>query len=276
VDAQVNDPELDHELPRLLETIYARWHYDFRQYAQASMRRRVTQALARLALPSVAALRERVVEDAKTFQQLLPYLTVPVSEMFRDPDFFRVLRERVAPLLRTYPSVRVWAAGCSTGEEVYALAILLREEGLEGKSLVYATDISTTALEKAEAGIYDVARMAGFSRDYLASGGRGSLSDYYTAAYEAAVFDRSLRQRVVFSDHSLATDQVFAEVQLVTCRNVLIYFNADLQDRAVGLFNDALCNKGFLGLGSKETLRFSRHAAGFAPFAPDVRIYRKR
>ena len=269
-------PELDRELPLLLDAIYARWHYDFRQYAQASLRRRVTQALSTLAVPTVAALRERVLADDSTFQQLLPYLTVPVTEMFRDPAFFRVLRERVAPLLRTYPSVRVWLAGCSTGEEVYALAILLREEGLEARSIVYATDISTTALEKAEAGIYDLDRMAGFSEGYLASGGRVSLSDYYTAAYGAAVLDRSLREHVVFSDHSLATDQVFAEVQLVCCRNVLIYFNSELQDRAVGLFKDALCNKGFLGLGSKETLRFSRQGAAFAPFAPDVRIYRKR
>ena len=170
------------------------------------------------------------------------------------------------PLLRTYPSLKVWVAGCSTGEEAYSLAILLREEGLLERTLIYATDINPQALQKAEAGVYDVDRIAGFTENHRKSGARSSLSDYYTAAYGRAVFDKSLKQHIVFSDHSLATDSVFAEVQLVSCRNVLIYFDRELQDRALGLFRDALCRKGFLGLGAKESLRFSPHADAFAEF----------
>jgi chemotaxis protein methyltransferase CheR len=195
--------------------------------------------------------------------------------MFRDPAYFLSLRQNVVPLLRTYPSLKVWVAGCSTGEEVYSLAILLREEGLLSRTLIYATDINPQTLQKAEAGIYDVDRIAGFTDNHRNSGARGSLSDYYTAAYGRAVFDKSLKQHIVFSDHSLATDSVFAEVQLVSCRNVLIYFNRDLQDRAVGLFREALCRKGFLGIGSKETLRFTIHSDGFSDVDREHRIYQK-
>jgi chemotaxis protein methyltransferase CheR len=196
--------------------------------------------------------------------------------MFRDPGYFRSLRQTVVPMLRTYPSLKVWVAGCGTGEEVYSLAILLREEGLLARTLIYATDINPHTLQKAAAGVYDVERIAGFTEAHRKSGGNSSLSDYYTAAYGRAVFDKSLREHIVFSDHSLATDSVFAEVQLVSCRNVLIYFNRDLQDRAVGLFRDSLCRRGFLGIGSKETLRFSAHADSFGELARDERIYQKR
>ena len=165
--------------------------------------------------------------------------------MFRDPAYFRALREQVVPLLRTYPSLKVWVAGCSTGEEAYSLAILLREEGLLQRTLIYATDINPHTLERAEAGIYAIDRIAGFTINHRESGAKSSLSDYYTAAYGRAIFDKSLREHIVFSDHSLATDSVFAEVQFVSCRNVLIYFNRALQDRAVGLFRDSLCRKGF-------------------------------
>jgi chemotaxis protein methyltransferase CheR len=195
--------------------------------------------------------------------------------MFRDPPYFRSLREQVVPVLRTYPSLKVWVAGCSTGEEVYSLAILLREEGLLARSLIYATDINPRRLQEAEAGVYAIDRIAGFTENHRRSGGRASLSDHYTAAYDRAVFDKSFRKHIVFSDHSLATDSVFAEVQLVSCRNVLIYFNRELQDRAIGLFKDALCRKGFLGVGARETLRFSSHARAFAPVVPDDRIYQK-
>jgi chemotaxis protein methyltransferase CheR len=269
-------PELELELRLLLEAIYLRYHHDFRHYALASVRRRVGQALQKLGYASTGELQAAVLRDPGVFQALFPLLTVHVSEMFRDPPFFRALRDEVAPLLWTYPSLKVWVAGCSTGEEVYALAIVLAEEGLLDRTLVYASDISPQALQRAEAGIYELDRIAGFSASYLAAGGKGSLSDHYTAAYGAAAFDRSLRKNVVFTDHSLATDQVFAEVQLVTCRNVLIYFDHDLQDRALGLFRDALCHRGFLGLGSRETLKFSRHADAFTPFSPEVRLYRRR
>ncbi len=268
--------ELDIEIRLLLEAIYLRYQHDFRHYALASLRRRVPKALERFGVESVSALQGRILRDAAAFRELLPFLTVQVSDMFRDPPFFRALRDEVLPRLRTYPTIRAWVAGCSTGEEVYALAILLREEGLLDRSIVYASDVSPEALERAERGIYELERVAQFSASYAAAGGRGSLSDYYTAAYGAARFDPSLRESVVFTDHSLATDHVFAEVQLVTCRNVLIYFDATLQNRALGLFRDALCHKGFLGLGLGETLRFSEHADAFEPVDARLRLYRKR
>jgi chemotaxis protein methyltransferase CheR len=201
---------------------------------------------------------------------------VQVSELFRDPTYFLAIRELVVPHLRTYPSLKVWVAGCSAGEELYSLAILFREEGLEERALFYGTDINPDALKKAEAGVYSLDRIPLFTENHRRSGGKSSLSDYYTAGYGAAVFDKTLRRRAVFSDHSLVSDEVFAEVQLVSCRNVLIYFDLDIQDRAIGLFNDSLVRKGFLGLGAKESLRFSRHTDAFADFARDERIYQKR
>jgi len=259
----------------LLEAIYLKYQYDFRQYASASLQRRLQKALEHFGVATLSALQERVLRSSSVFQELLSFLTIQVSEMFRDPSFFRALRDQVFPILRTYPSLKVWVAGCSTGEEVLALSILLREEDLLDRTLIYASDINPPALEKAQSGVYDLARIAGFSENYIASGGRASLSDYYTAGYNAAVFDKALRKNVVFTDHSLATDQVFAEVHLVSCRNVLIYFKRELQDRAIGLFRDSLCHKGFLGLGSQETLRFSQYANAFAPYVSQVRIYRK-
>jgi chemotaxis protein methyltransferase CheR len=205
--------------------------------------------------------------------QLLSYLTVQVSEMFRDPSFFRALREEVVPHLATYPSLKVWVAGCSAGEELYSLAILFREEGLEARTIFYATDINTEALRKAEAGVYSLDRIAQFTENHRHAGGKSSLSDYYTAAYGNAVFDKTLRRRAVFSDHSLASDAVFAEVHLVCCRNVLIYFDRELQDRAIRLFKDSLVRKGFLGLGAKESLHFSAHRSFFTDFVRTERIY---
>ncbi|MBE2287658.1 MAG: protein-glutamate O-methyltransferase CheR [Prosthecobacter sp.] len=266
----------DIELHLLMEAIFQKYHYDFRDYSPASLKRRLLQARDRFGCTTFSALQERVLHDPGMLPQLLSHLTVQVSEMFRDPGFFRVLRTEVVPHLRTYPSLKVWIAGCSSGEELYSLAILFREEGLEERTLFYATDINSTALRKAEAGVYDLARIAQFTTNHQRSGAKRSLSDYYTAAYGAAVFDKSLRKRVVFSDHTLASDAVFAEVHLVCCRNVLIYFNRELQNRAVGLFKDSLVRKGFLGLGSKESLHFSAHAGDFAEFSRSERIYQKR
>jgi chemotaxis protein methyltransferase CheR len=272
----MTDRTFDIEMGLLVDAIYLKYHFDFRGYAGASMRRRLKAAMARFSCDTVSQLQDRVLHDASFFPALLDYLTVQVSEMFRDPSYFLALRKEVVPLLRTYPSLKIWVAGCSTGEEVYSLAILLREEGLLKRSLIYATDINPQALRRAEAGIYDLDRIASFTLNHQRAGGRSSLSDYYTAAYDRAVFDKSLREQVVFSDHSLATDSVFAEMQLVSCRNVLIYFDRKLQDRALGLFRDALCRKGFLGLGSKESLRFSGCAEAFTDFVREERIYQKR
>ena len=236
----------------------------------------MSTAMGRFGCQTLSQLQDRVLHDPAAFASLLEYLTVQVSDMFRDPSYFASLRNTVLPMLRTYPSLKVWVAGCSAGEEVYSLAILLREEGLLARTIIYATDINAKALQKAESGVYGLERVAGFTANHRKSGARSSLSDYYTAAYGNAVFDKSLRKNVVFSDHSLATDSVFAEVQLVSCRNVLIYFDRQLQDRALGLFSEALCRKGFLGIGARESVRFSAHADTFDELIRDDRIYQKR
>lgn len=266
----------DIELGLLVDAIYRKYHFDFRQYARASIRRRVAAAMTQLGCETVSQVQDRVLHDRGAFQVLLNSLTVPVSELFRDPPYFLALRQHVVPMLRTYPSLKVWVAGCSTGEEVYSIAILLQEEGLLDRTLIYATDINNERLKMAEAGVFPMDRIASFTENHQKAGGRSSLSDYYVAAYGRAVFDKALRRNVVFSDHSLATDSVFAEVQCVSCRNVLIYFNRDLQDRAVGLFREALCPGGFLGLGAKESLRFTSHADAFRDVVSGERIFQKR
>jgi len=276
MDAAVSDKVEDIEIRLLLEALFQRYHYDFRNYAQASLKRRLRQAREQLGFATYSAMQEGLLHDPAMLAKLLGYLTVQVSEMFRDPSYFRALREKVAPHLRTYPSLKVWIAGCSSGEELYSLVILFREEGLEQRTLFYATDINQEALGKAAAGIYGLERLQLFTENHRKSGGKSSLSDYYSAAYGAATFDKSLRQRVVFSDHSLATDAVFAETQLISCRNVLIYFDRDFQDRALALFKDSLSRKGFLGLGAKESLRFSSHADAFTEFVREEKIYQRR
>jgi len=263
------------ELRLLMEAIYLRYSYDFRDYTGASQKRRVAYALAQFGLPNVSALQNRVLHDPAVFAQLLQFLTIPVSEMFRDPAYFLALRRQVLPVLETYPSIKIWIAGCSTGEEAWSMAIMLREEGLLQRAQIYATDINPVSLEKARQGIFPLEAVRGYTTNYQRSGGRRSFSDYYTAAYDAARFDPSLCADVIFADHSLATDSVFAETQLVSCRNVLIYFNRTLQDRALGLFHESLCHRGFLGLGSKESIDFSAYASRFGPLARDERIYRK-
>jgi chemotaxis protein methyltransferase CheR len=266
----------DIEIQLLLEGLYQRYHYDFRHYARASVKRRLKQAREQMGFRSFSALQESLLHDPGMLAPMLGYLTVQVSEMFRDPSYFQAIREKVVPHLRTYPSLKVWIAGCSTGEELYSFVILFREEGLEQRTLFYATDINQDALGKAEAGIYDLGRIQLFTENHRKSGGKSSLSDYYSAAYGKASFDKSLRKQVVFSDHSLVTDAVFAEMHLVSCRNVLIYFDRGLQDRALGLFKDSLARKGFLGLGSKESIRFSEHTGWFTECVREEKIYQKR
>lgn len=263
------------ELNLLLEAVYQRFRYDFRNYSLASVRRRVARAMTEFGCPTISSLQERMLHDPKVFPKLLQLLTVQVSDMFRDPPFFLAMRERVVPFLRTYPSLKIWVAGCSSGEEVYSMAILLKEENLFDRTIIYATDINAEALRRAQTGVYALDRVAAFTENHRLAGGRVSLSNYYTAAYGSAVFDRALLKRVVFSDHSLATDHVFAEVQLITCRNVLIYFDRTLQDRALSLFKDALCRRGFLGLGGKESLHVSTQAGSFTEFAPQERWYQR-
>ena len=269
------DDHTEADLHSLIEAIYTQYSYDFRDYAGASQKRRVIKALAQLGYPTIPTLQAAVAQDPAVFMQLLQYLTIPVSEMFRDPSFFLALRQQVLPVLRTYPSLKIWVAGCSTGEEVYSLAILLKEEGLLARSLIYATDINPKSLAKARLGIFSLTSIQAHTANYQAAGGRQAFSDYYTAAYEAAIFDKSLRDNVTFADHSLATDSVFSETQLVLCRNVLIYFNKKLQDRALGLFHESLSHRGFMGLGSKESIDFSSYAARFEPLDRPERLFRK-
>jgi chemotaxis protein methyltransferase CheR len=269
------DKESDIELRLLVEAVYLRYSHDFRDYAGASLKRRVQHALQHLGFTSISALQERILRDPQAFSQLLQYLTVPVSDMFRDPPYFLALRRHVVPVLRTYPSVKVWVAGCSTGEEVYSLAILLREEGLLDRTILYATDINPASLDFARQGIYPLERVRNYTANYQQAGGLRSFSDYYTAAYNGALFDKSLRDNVTFADHSLSTDSVFSETQFISCRNVLIYFNKKLQDRALGLFHESLSHRGFLGLGTKESIDFSAWNTGFAAVSKPDRIFRK-
>lgn len=265
----------DLEVDLLLEAIYRRYSYDFRRYARSSIRRRVLGALSRMGTESVSALQHEILRDRAAFMELLKLLTIPVSDCFRDPAYFLAMRSHVLPVLATYPSIKVWIAGCSTGEEVYSFAILLHEARLLDRAVIYATDINPAALRTAEAGVYALDRVPGFTRNYQRAGGTATLADYYTAAYGGIVFDRRLRARVTFSDHCLATDQVFSEVHLVSCRNVLIYFDPLLQGRAIGLFRDALVPRGFLGLGPNERLPGSACASGFTELARPERIYRR-
>lgn len=267
--------DFDIELRMLVEAVYLKYNYDFRDYTGASQKRRVLVAMREMGCNTVSELQSRVLHDPNGFAQLLQYLTIPVTEMFRDPEYFRAVREQVAPFLKTYPSLKIWVAGCSTGEEVYSLAILLKEEGLLERSIIYATDINPKSLETARRGVYPIDRMRLYTENYQKSGGKAAFSDYYTAAYGGALFERSLIENVTFADHSLSTDTVFSETHFVSCRNVLIYFNRTLQDRVFGLFHESLCYRGFLGLGSKESIDFSSYAARFEPLARRERVYRK-
>jgi chemotaxis protein methyltransferase CheR len=263
------------ELDLFLEALHRRYHYDFRSYSRASLTRRADVARQRLGCETLSDAQRRLLHEPAVLPEVIDAMTVQVSEFFRDPAYFRALRQEVLPYLRTFSSLKVWVAGCANGEELYSLAILFREEGLLDRTLFYATEINRRALAKAQAGVYDIDRLPGFSQNYQKAGGKGSLSDYYTAAYNRAAFDRVLRSRVVFTEHDLATDEVFSEVHLISCRNVLIYFDDALQNRALRLFAQSLVRGGFLGLGAHETLRFSEHSGSYTPFNEQQRIWRR-
>ena len=269
------DPVSDIELDLFLEGLNRRYHYDFRSYSRSSLMRRAEVARDRLGCASLSELQGRMLREPDALHEIIDSMTVQVSDLFRDPSYYRALRDQVVPHLRTFPSLKVWVAGCANGEELYSLAILFAEEGLLDRTMFYATEINRRALVKAGAGVYDIGRIPGFTANYQLAGGRSSLSDYYTAAYGGAAFNRALRQRTVFSEHDLATDQVFSEVHLVSCRNVMIYFDSALQDRVLELFADSLVRGGFLGLGAHETLRFSSRSAAFTAFNEQERIWRR-
>ena len=263
------------EIHCLLEAIYQKYGYDFRNYSRASIKRRLKLKLYQANLPDFSTLQHKVLYDRKLFDSLLLDLTVNVTEMFRDPSFYKAMREEVIPILKTYPHIKIWHAGCSSGEEVYSMAILLKEEGLLKRSLIYATDINEKVLSKAKEGIFPMESMQEYTQNYQKAGGIKSFADYYTARYGAVIMDKELRDKIVWSQHNLATDSVFTEVHLVVCRNVLIYFDKKLQNRVIGLFKESLIRKGVLALGSKETLNYSSHKNDFTELVAKEKIYRK-
>lgn len=259
----------------LLEGIFLKYGFDFRKYTEASVTRRIEVILAKHGISTEADLLARLLNDEEFFKKIMPLFTVNTSEMFRDPTFFKALRTQVIPVLRTYPNLNIWIAGCSTGEEVYSLEILLHEEGLLERSTIYATDINPLALKKAQDGVYDLEAIRVFTKNYVESGGTKSPSDYYTVHYNRARMIPELRERVVFSEHNMATGEGFVEAHLILCRNVLIYFNRELQERVFKLFYQSLASRAFLGLGSKESIRFSACAEGFDELNKEDKIYQK-
>lgn len=263
------------EVDLLLEALYRAYGYDFRSYARASISRRARQFLTNAECSTISDMIPWVLHDEAFFSRLVQCFSVTVTEMFRDPYVYESLRQRVIPVLRTWPHIKVWHAGCATGEEVYSLAILLKEEGLYEKARIYATDFNDSALERAREGIYSLEKIQEGTRNYQSAGGNGSFGQYYKSSYEVANIDKSLRERVTFANHNLVSDGVFGEMQLVFCRNVLIYFDADLKDRVLGLFTESLVNGGFLCLGTKEDLAFSNVKESYEAIDSRARIYKK-
>lgn len=264
------------EIRLLLDAMYQRHGYDFRDYGKAHAKRRIMHRLAISGLESVSALTHKILYDELFYLEILQDLSINTTEMFRDPEFFKEVREQLTPILKTYPYTKVWHAGCSSGEEVYSMAILLEEEKLYDRTQIYATDFNHTILQNAKEAIYPIGNMKDYTRNYIKAGGKLSFSDYYNAHYDSAIMKKSLKGNIVFSDHNLVTDSVFGEMHLVMCRNTLIYFNKNLQDRVIKLFHDSLIPGGFLCLGSKESLTFSSHRNLFEPFNKKLKIFRKK
>jgi chemotaxis protein methyltransferase CheR len=270
------DPELERvEIELLLEGIYRHYGFDFRSYAYASIRRRLWRRIEAEGLKTISALQDRLLHEPAVMERVLLDLSINVTAMFRDPSFYLAFRQKVVPLLRTYPFIRIWHAGCSTGEEVYSMAILLEEEGLYERARIYATDINEVVVHRARAGIFPLERMQEYTENYIKAGGTRSFSEYYVAKYDGALFSPALQRNVVFSQHNLVTDRSFAEFNVILCRNVLIYFDRTLQSRVHGLFYESLVHLGILCLGSKETVRLSDYEDSYEELSGVNRIYRK-
>jgi chemotaxis protein methyltransferase CheR len=263
------------EIELLLEAIYRRYGLDFRQYAQASLKRRLYRRMHAEGLETLSELQNRLLHDPPCMERLLVDLSINVTSMFRDPTFYVAFREKVVPMLRTYPFTRIWCAGCATGEEVYSLAILLQEEGMYERARIYATDINEHVLQTARAGVFPLDRMKQYTQNYIRAGGTGDFSAYYTAAYDSVAFSRSLTENVVFAQHNLAMDRSFNEFNVIVCRNVMIYFDKALQDHVHALFYESLDTFGILALGHKESINFTRYAGRYEEIDLDERIYRK-
>ncbi len=263
------------ELELLLEAVYRRYGFDFRQYAPASLKRRLRRRMDAEGLRTLSQLQDRLLHDPGCMERLLLDLSISVTSMFRDPSFYRAFRSTVVPALRTYPFTRLWCAGCSTGEEVYSLAIVLQEEGVYERTRIYATDINEQVLDAARAGVFPLDKMKQYTQNYIRSGGEHEFSEYYVAAYEGARFSRSLTENVVFAQHNLAMDRAFNEFNVIVCRNVLIYFDTALQNRVHTLFYESLDTFGMLALGHKESVNFTEYADRYEPLDGVERIYRR-
>jgi chemotaxis protein methyltransferase CheR len=263
------------EFRKFLDSIRFVYGYDFTDYAEASVKRRVAAFMLKRKVEALDSLCKMIMKDEKFFEEFIQELSVTVTEMFRDPLFYKSLRENVIPRLGTYPFIKIWIAGCATGEEVYSMAILLKETGLLNRSIIYATDINQNSIHIAREGIYPLDSMKAYTANYQKSGGTGSFSEYYKAMYDSAMFDKSLKQNIVFSPHNLAVDKSFNEFQMIICRNVLIYFNQSLQNKVFNLFYDSLCMFGFLGLGNKESLLFTDKQNCFEEIDKKEKIYIK-
>ncbi len=275
-DAELKNQTVNLEIDLLLEAIFIKYGYDFRNYSKAHIKRRLLFRLSTSNLKSISEMQHKVLHEADFFEVILRDLSINVTEMFRDPGFYLALRKEVVPVLKTYPYIKVWHAGCSTGEEVYSFAVLLKEEGLYDRTQIYATDFNRNVLDIAKKGIYPIDRIKEFTANYQSAGGTQSFSDYYMANYDSVIYDQSLKKNMVFAEHNLVTDSVFAEVNLVICRNVLIYFNKELQNRVINLFYDSLINGGYLGLGSKETIQFTSKIDKFEVINKEEKIYKKK
>jgi chemotaxis protein methyltransferase CheR len=263
------------ELTLLLEGVFRRYGFDFREYAPASLRRRVWRRVHAEGLSTISGLTERLLHDSAVMERLLLDLSINVTAMFRDPTFFVAFREQIVPLLRTYPYTRIWVAGCSTGEEVYSLAILLQEDGLYDRTRIYATDINESVLDRAREGVFPLEKMQEYTQNYIRAGGKRAFSEYYVAAYDGAQFQRSLVENVVFAQHNLVSDRSFNEFHVIVCRNVMIYFDKKLQDHVHALFYESLVNFGVLALGHKESIRFTPFAQRYEEVDTAEKLYRK-
>jgi chemotaxis protein methyltransferase CheR len=272
--AELNELE-DVEIALLLEGMYRYYGFDFREYSPASLKRRILERMRAEKIETISRFQDRVLHDAACMERLLLGLSVHVTSMFRDPGYYLTFRQKIVPILKTYPTVRIWHAGCSTGEEVYSMAILLQEEGLYRKSLIYATDISHEVLRKAKEGIFPLATMQEYTSNYMKGGGKHEFSDYYTAHYDNVIFHPSLKTNVVFAEHNLATDGSFNEFHVILCRNVMIYFNKSLQERVHNLIYDSLSMFGIFGLGNKESLKFTPREAFYEKLDSRDQLYRK-
>jgi chemotaxis protein methyltransferase CheR len=266
----------DLEISLLLEAIYRKHGYDFRQYSQAHIRRRIMNRMAISGFADVSQMQSKVLNDEEFASELLQDLSITVTEMFRDPTFYRSLREKVIPILKTYPFIKIWHAGCATGEEAYSMAILLQEEGLYDRTTIYATDFNQLALNRAKEGIFSNKMIKEYTVNYQLSGGKESFSNYYTSSYDHVIMNQSLKKNIVWANHNLVTDSVFAEVNLILCRNVLIYFDKNLQNSVQTLFYNSLINGGVLCLGSKESLRYSDLYSEYQEMDNKQRIFKKK